>query len=284
MYHDDHDDLGDLDDLGLDDHGNRGGHDHAADTHSGSSAKPSSFGIIDQTDRESESRIWIQTDNRYDEVKGRHASTKQQRKGGEHYFAGDSNESELESEFEEPSALSHQAPLGTRVCTPQERFRSERARAHAHPRTDAVHVGGGTDANVAYKVLSMPSSKKKHMHTHASNAAKIGRTSTRPRRKGALYAGATEYTTLKFPSHTQPGGPRRKIKDANGKWMLWVLECKAKDRNAAIKEFDLSERDILDLKTTSRKMKLLLGQRRYMLKFQRNQTDYLKARKESTFD
>ena len=78
------------------------------------------------------------------------------------------------------------------------------------------------------------------------------------------YGGKSSYTALGRPSHTQPGGLHRQIRCPDGTWSQWVLECGAKHRNAAIKEFNLSANETANLKQTSRRMKLLFAQRRYL--------------------
>ena len=80
-------------------------------------------------------------------------------------------------------------------------------------------------------------------------------------RQQPLYNGAFAYIADADPA--QPGGPNRTIKTERG-WSTWVLECGAKERNVAIREFELSVEDVVDLKKTSRRMKLLFAQRRYL--------------------
>jgi len=82
-----------------------------------------------------------------------------------------------------------------------------------------------------------------------------------PAPPGPPYNGACTYTSELEPA--QPNGPTRNIK-VGGEWSKWVLECGAKERNAAIREFKLSDVDVKDLKKTSRRMKLLVAQRRYL--------------------
>jgi len=84
------------------------------------------------------------------------------------------------------------------------------------------------------------------------------------------YGGKSSYTALGRPSHTQPGGLHRQIRCPDGTWSQWVLECGAKHRNAAIKEFNLSANETANLKQTSRRMKLLFAQRRYLARHVRD--------------
>ena len=79
-----------------------------------------------------------------------------------------------------------------------------------------------------------------------------------------MYNGASTYAATQY--QRKPGGPNRTIK-TGGEWSRWVLECGAKERNIAAREFELSDEDVVDLKKTSRRMKLLFAQRRYLQAF-----------------
>ena len=53
------------------------------------------------------------------------------------------------------------------------------------------------------------------------------------------------------------------IRNRNGEWIAGVLTCGAKERNIAIKQHRLTTEEGKDLKTTSRRMKQALAQRRF---------------------
>jgi hypothetical protein len=58
-----------------------------------------------------------------------------------------------------------------------------------------------------------------------------------------------------------------------GEWARWVLQCGAKERNLAIREFGLDDQEVIDLKKTSRRMKLLFAQRRYLSSLKKRELD-----------
>jgi hypothetical protein len=56
-----------------------------------------------------------------------------------------------------------------------------------------------------------------------------------------------------------------------GEWAVWVLEAGARERNKAIREFDLTEEEAKHLKITSRRRKLRGAQRRYLAGLKRKE-------------
>ena len=79
-----------------------------------------------------------------------------------------------------------------------------------------------------------------------------------------MYNGESTYQTPEMDPQPRDG-PARQMREG-GQWSRWVLELGAKDRNAAIREANLNDDEIRDLKRASRRMKLLFAQRRYMRK------------------
>ena len=142
--------------------------------------------------------------------------------------------------------------------------------AHARVTTPSP-VGSNRGGTARTAARSRSSSKSKSggggkAATGSSTKAKATRRKSSSPTGGAAarqpsYNGASAYTAEADPA--QPGGPNRVIK-TGGVWSTWVLECGAKERNVAIREFKLSDEDVVDLKKTSRRMKLLFAQRRYL--------------------
>eukprot|EP00729_Bicosta_minor_P010817 gene10817-18978_t len=143
------------------------------------------------------------------------------------------------------------------------------AAAMTHARHGSSTGAGGSKAKA--KAKATRGAGRKGGGQHSSNSSNVSRArstspgASNPSDKGQLrgpsYNGASTYTAVTDP--VQPGGPHRRIK-ANGEWSKWVLECGAKERNAAIREFGLTVEEVADLKKTSRRMKLLFAQRRYL--------------------
>ena len=127
----------------------------------------------------------------------------------------------------------------------------------------AAHVQFAASAAMATATPVHGSSlgKAKTKCRRSNSSSPIGGVASARSSIGPSYNGACTYTSE--PDPTQPGGPNRKIK-VGGEWSKWVLECGAKERNTAIREFKLSAADVVDLKKTSRRMKLLFAQRRYL--------------------
>jgi len=70
--------------------------------------------------------------------------------------------------------------------------------------------------------------------------------------------------TAGYGRSSSPVAPARAVRKEDGSWATWVLSYSAKERNTVIKDYGLTEDEVSDLKKSSRRMKQMLAQRRYM--------------------